>query len=178
MRRSPTTGPAARQTSSRLGIRGGPLAGRDRFYPRWDLRSPRVRGTATMASSSPSTIPTRQSRYVSREFIESARRRLLQQRRFRVQQLAQLEAAPPHRGADIARAEIRQALRTAAQAALGNIDAALDSIDKGQYGRCSACGVGLSLSRLSALPMAPRCGACQHARDTRALVATGTKQTP
>jgi RNA polymerase-binding transcription factor DksA len=56
-------------------------------------------------------------------------------------------------------------LLTAARGALADVDAAIDRIEQGGYGRCQACGARLSHARLAVLPMAPRCSGCQRALD-------------
>jgi RNA polymerase-binding transcription factor DksA len=40
------------------------------------------------------------------------------------------------------------------------INAALDRLDQGAYGRCATCGQGISSERLQALPYAGHCMAC------------------
>jgi len=40
------------------------------------------------------------------------------------------------------------------------INAALDRLDQGVYGRCATCGQGISNKRLQALPYARHCMAC------------------
>jgi DnaK suppressor protein len=41
------------------------------------------------------------------------------------------------------------------------IEAALQRIEEGAYGRCEICGKSISPARLGALPMARRCVGCQ-----------------
>jgi RNA polymerase-binding transcription factor DksA len=43
---------------------------------------------------------------------------------------------------------------------LGDVEAALGRLDDGTYGRCSVCGAAIDDERLSASPVAKRCGAC------------------
>jgi RNA polymerase-binding transcription factor len=47
------------------------------------------------------------------------------------------------------------------------IDAALDRIADGTFGRCSRCGEGIPLPRLRALPTARHCVACARALEAR-----------
>jgi DnaK suppressor protein len=42
------------------------------------------------------------------------------------------------------------------------IQAALARIDAGTYGICDTCGETISAARLTAMPAAPRCVACQE----------------
>ena len=44
---------------------------------------------------------------------------------------------------------------------IDDIDAALDRITDGSYGRCSACGVAIPLERLEFRPSAAGCVGCQ-----------------
>lgn len=55
-------------------------------------------------------------------------------------------------------------LRRAA-AELQDIDAALQRVSAGTYGRCSACGTEIPATRLSAYPTAKRCVACQQEHE-------------
>ena len=50
---------------------------------------------------------------------------------------------------------------------LAAIDAALDRINKDQYGDCLECGAPISFARLSAEPWALRCIACQSRHEQR-----------
>jgi DnaK suppressor protein len=50
-------------------------------------------------------------------------------------------------------------------AELAAIEAALERIALGQYGRCQDCGVAISEERLSAYPVALRCLSCQAAAE-------------
>lgn len=68
-------------------------------------------------------------------------------------------------GALVGPAEIQEALRSAAVAALADVDAALVRIELGTYGRCASCAGIVSRARLEAVPSAPLCGTCHHARD-------------
>lgn len=55
------------------------------------------------------------------------------------------------------------AVRRAASmlATIGEIDAALDRIADGTYGRCAGCGVDIPVERLELRPFAAGCVACQ-----------------
>lgn len=56
--------------------------------------------------------------------------------------------------------ETLQAIGTATQAELAEIDAALRRIDQGDYGLCRDCGQAIAPLRLAALPQAVTCSAC------------------
>jgi len=47
---------------------------------------------------------------------------------------------------------------------IDEIDAALDRIDAGTYGRCAHCGSAISLERLELRPFASSCVSCPQAR--------------
>jgi DnaK suppressor protein len=44
---------------------------------------------------------------------------------------------------------------------IDEIDAALDRISDGSYGRCAHCGVAIPIERLEVRPFAAGCVACQ-----------------
>ncbi len=52
------------------------------------------------------------------------------------------------------------ALLRDARAQLSELDAALDRLHEGRYGRCVECGEWISAARLEALPATQRCIAC------------------
>lgn len=86
-------------------------------------------------------------------------RRLHDERRFRVEQLAALDREHPssHR-----HASVNSALRMAALATLREIDAALTRMEEGRYGWCVTCSQPLPDGRLDVLPMAPLCMSCHY----------------
>jgi RNA polymerase-binding transcription factor DksA len=98
-------------------------------------------------------------------WIESARARLEEQRSFRARQIEELAGGCTDGVLDAGSVEVQQALRAAAVAALADVDAALRRIEQGTYGRCSSCAGMVSRARLEAVPSAPLCGTCHHARD-------------
>ena len=49
-----------------------------------------------------------------------------------------------------------------AQAALDEIDAALDDLRSGRYGRCTVCGNQIPEARLEVIPYARTCVFCPH----------------
>ena len=84
---------------------------------------------------------------------------MLQQRRFRIEQLADLRAASPD---DPAQEEVVETLRRGARIALGGIEAALARIDRGAYGTCVLCGAPIPVERLEILPAVDLCMTCQR----------------
>ena len=87
---------------------------------------------------------------------------LREQRRFRQQQLADLNrtmSSPPTITAGL---EVADLLERAARHALAEIDLALDRLRCGRYGRCVDCGQAIGRDRLDVLPSAARCTQCQH----------------
>jgi RNA polymerase-binding transcription factor DksA len=48
---------------------------------------------------------------------------------------------------------------------IDEIDAALDRIDSGTYGRCVTCGSAVPLERLEVRPFAATCVSCQQGRS-------------
>lgn len=86
-------------------------------------------------------------------------RRLHEEHRFRVEQLASLEAEPP---CGRRHASVNQALHMAASTTLREIDAALARMEQGGYGLCVECAQPLSASRLDTLPMTPLCMQCHY----------------
>jgi DnaK suppressor protein len=97
-------------------------------------------------------------------FVADLKQALHQQRSFRIDQLAGLDAAS-NSAADPVRREVDATLRAAAQLVLIEIDAALRRIERGAFGRCRRCGEVMSSARLKALPMSTWCGSCQHQRE-------------
>jgi len=96
--------------------------------------------------------------------VREPRSRLLEERGFRVRQLAQLDEDHADPVTDLARAEVEVVLRAAAASVLADIDQALRRIRAGDYGRCDGCGDTISPHRLNVLPMTPWCGECRAPR--------------
>jgi RNA polymerase-binding transcription factor len=85
---------------------------------------------------------------------------LVQQRRFRTEQLAGLRTAAP--AGDPAQDEVIETLRRGARIALAEIDAALDRMARGRYGSCVHCGGAIPVERLEILPAVALCMSCQQ----------------
>lgn len=97
--------------------------------------------------------------------LPALREALEQQRRFRVDQLAEL-AEPAGTGpAEDPHELVRRALRSSATAALAGIRLAIQRLDDGTYGRCARCGVAIGLERLEVLPAAVLCMPCQYSHE-------------
>ena len=85
---------------------------------------------------------------------------MLQQRRFRIDQLADLRNASAD---DRAQEEVRTTLRRGARIALAGIEAALARMDRGAYGTCVECATPIPVERLEILPAVDLCMTCQSA---------------
>lgn len=96
------------------------------------------------------------------------RSELVQQRRFRLQQLEELrmDAAEVHATPDEPRLQITHVLTVAAELALSEIDAALQRLEEGSYGTCERCGEPISSQRLDVLPMTRLCTPCQYLAES------------
>lgn len=102
--------------------------------------------------------------------------RVLRQRRDQLraalrESLEQQRRDPGHRPADAAAAtldhEIRASLVNRQQRQVALIEAALDRLRRGEYGRCQDCARPIELKRLRALPFAQRCTRCQATTEAR-----------
>ncbi|MGI8702765.1 MAG: TraR/DksA family transcriptional regulator [Nocardioidaceae bacterium] len=113
------------------------------------------------------------SRLACTPHLPELRAALRQQRRFRVEQLEELDAtAPtgPASAAEDSRTEVSRLLREAAMAALADIDAALNRIRRNLYGRCESCDTPIGLERLEILPAVRLCMPCQSAQESGKLM--------
>ena len=63
-------------------------------------------------------------------------------------------------GAETAEEELARTLLGNEGALLADVNAALERIEGGTFGRCEACGHAIAAARLDALPYARRCIAC------------------
>jgi RNA polymerase-binding transcription factor DksA len=91
-----------------------------------------------------------------------------QQRRFRCEQLEELEvdAAEAMASADQNRLQVTRVLTLAAEAALSEIDAALQRLEVGSYGICDRCAEPIRWERLEVLPMSRLCTPCQYLAES------------
>jgi DnaK suppressor protein len=107
--------------------------------------------------------------------LSAIRAELDQQRRSRTEQLDELtvDAAESVATGDEPRLQVIRVLRIAAEAGLGEIDAALERLTEGAYGRCERCAEPIQWERLEVLPTARLCTPCQslvesgRSRNTR-----------
>jgi RNA polymerase-binding transcription factor DksA len=90
--------------------------------------------------------------------LTQLRSALHEQRAFRLEQLAELEATAGPNDDDTA-------LESAARAALADIEAALGRITDGRYGVCVRCGRAIPAERLEVVPSAALCMGCQSAAE-------------
>jgi len=96
-------------------------------------------------------------------------RRLHDERRFRVEQLAVLDNQHPWSDRH---STVDEVLRMAAMTTLRQIDAALARMDDGRYGLCVSCVQPLPDTRLEAVPMTPLCMSC-HYNEQNCRIAEG-----
>jgi RNA polymerase-binding transcription factor DksA len=115
------------------------------------------------------TLDTR-TRPNIRRHLPALRAALEQQREFRLEQLRELDealgdAVPAYEGD--AQDEVNQLLRTAAVAALNEVDDALDRLRAGTYAICESCSTPIPHERLEILPMSRYCMSCQRVLESR-----------
>ena len=118
------------------------------------------------ANGGPPTVERPGLDQFNRSQLQHFRTALWEQRGFRLEQLRQLSTAEPPASDQLG--EVTDALRTAAAAALADIDAALNRLRDGSYGRCVRCGQPLLAERLEILPATARCMPCQQVTESSA----------
>ena len=120
--------------------------------------------TQLLSSESPPTVPPPSADH-ARHW-----QRLQAERRFRLEQLATLDAeAPPTPRHE----SVQQALRIAATTALDEIEAALGRMQDGRYGVCVTCFLPIPAERLDVLPMTSLCMACHYNEQNCRLAGSG-----
>jgi RNA polymerase-binding transcription factor DksA len=102
---------------------------------------------------------------LSADHLAVLREMLEQQRRFRLDQLEQLQGGDRSGQLSDGDREITDSLVTGARAALRDVVDALQRMDDGRYGSCRRCSVPLQLERLEVLPQVSLCVACQRAEQ-------------
>lgn len=102
---------------------------------------------------------------LSMDQLAVLREMLEQQRRFRLDQLEQLQRDERSGLLNDGEREITDSLVTGARAALSDVLDALQRMDAGRYGSCRRCGSALEVGRLEVLPQVSLCVACQHAEQ-------------
>lgn len=75
---------------------------------------------------------------------------------------AEVDVEPDEGDAEIFEREKNAALIAVLERKLSDIDTALRSIEKGQYGTCERCGKQIELERLEVKPDATLCLSCQQ----------------
>jgi RNA polymerase-binding transcription factor DksA len=95
--------------------------------------------------------------------IAVLREALEQERRFRIEQLAQPGTTPAAQGDALG--EVHAIVMAGARRALADIDAALEAMREGRYGRCDACHGPIPWRVLRAVPRTRLCCACRPAED-------------
>jgi DnaK suppressor protein len=104
-----------------------------------------------------------------RQELATLRATLLEQRAFRREQLRTIRSSVPNEpiGADgSARAEVRDHLAVAARIVLADVEAALDRLDTGHYGRCVLCRRPVEVRRLRICPQTVYCAECHRVRES------------
>ena len=95
-------------------------------------------------------------------------RRLQDERQFRLEQIADLEAETP---VSERHERVNRLLYVSAEIALAEIDAALARMAEGCYRLCVRCGGQIDPQRLAVLPMAPLCMNCHYNEQNCRLAA-------
>lgn len=105
------------------------------------------------------------------EDLAGLRVSLHEQRLFREEQLRQI-ASPSQtrveriRGRQAAsQIEVHVNLAASARMVLSDVEAALQRMDQGRYGRCHLCAQPIALTRLKIVPQARHCGRCHQLRE-------------
>ena len=103
--------------------------------------------------------------------LPAIRADLDKQRRFRTERLEELavdavDTAEAMATADQNRFEVTRVLTLAAEAALSEIDAALQRLEEGSYGICERCVEPIPWERLEVLPMTRLCTPCQYLAES------------
>ncbi|MER5438182.1 TraR/DksA C4-type zinc finger protein [Streptomyces sp. NPDC002790] len=106
--------------------------------------------------------------HLSPKDLAALRDNLHEQRRFREDQLRQINAAASRVGRpslrhSAARAEVQETLAACARMVLADVEAALDRLAEGRYGRCHRCRHTIDRDRLRIVPQARYCTLCQLA---------------
>src|SRR3989442_3987670 len=63
--------------------------------------------------------------------------------------------------------DVELALMEMKSETLGQIDEAMQRLERGTYGACAECGAEIAEARLKALPFATLCVPCQEAQESR-----------
>lgn len=98
--------------------------------------------------------------------LDSLRAMLEQQRRFRLEQLAELQSGEAGPARTEGERQVTDSLVAGARAALRDVLDALQRMDEGRYGSCRRCGSPLEIERLEVLPQVALCIGCQRTDRT------------
>ncbi|GIV77693.1 TraR/DksA C4-type zinc finger protein [Litorilinea aerophila] len=109
------------------------------------------------------------------DFVEKEKQKLLEEREQVLDELTHLrelmqsevDVEPDEGDAEIFEREKNAALIAVLENKLQGIEAALRSIEKGQYGICERCGQPIELERLEVKPDATLCVKCQQEVERR-----------
>ncbi|MGW5785350.1 TraR/DksA family transcriptional regulator [Streptomyces sp. NPDC003757] len=107
---------------------------------------------------------------LSPEDLAALRENLHEQRLFREEQLRRLAVVPsradePAERPSAARGEVPVEPAASARMVLADVEAALDRITEGRYGRCHLCRRAIGRDRLAVVPQARYCARCQQVRE-------------
>lgn len=105
-------------------------------------------------------VPTARQATLDRHVLARLRFILLEQRRFRLDQLAEIERSGALRSDDVVTREVARSLAAGARTALADVCEALRLMQSGRYGACRDCGAALPSEHLEVLPHITRCPAC------------------
>ncbi|MFI7101585.1 TraR/DksA family transcriptional regulator [Streptomyces sp. NPDC050161] len=95
--------------------------------------------------------------------LAALRANLEDQRRFRHEQLR--EFGRSRACASPGRLEVHVQLVASARMVLVDVEAALERMDRGDYGGCRRCGLPIPFARLEIVPQARYCGGCHRAGE-------------
>lgn len=106
------------------------------------------------------------------DHLPELRAMLERQRRFRIEQLAELDSLIGKHGTpadmtDAARHEVAVKVADAARQALADIDTAIALVKRGSYGHCDNCGTELPLNLLRVIPTSRWCLTCRRRLSRR-----------
>jgi DnaK suppressor protein len=107
---------------------------------------------------------------LSRQELATLRMKLLEQRGFRREQLSAIRrsagSTQPTGAEGSALAEVQDYLTVAARIVLADVEAALDRMATGHYGRCLRCRGPVEVQRLRICPQCVYCGECHRLRES------------
>jgi DnaK suppressor protein len=114
---------------------------------------------------------TQDERYLTLKALLEERRLEMQQKLRSLRETMPLEAGEvrdaEEQSVDDFVHEVDVALMEMKSETLQRIDAAIQRLEAGRYGRCEECDQEIAEARLQALPFAATCRECQEARESR-----------